>query len=63
MTAASGGTAGAVGCEEQPVTGVVGIGPAVVIHEGSTLVVIASALRLLTFGRERAGAAGPRSSS
>ena len=34
-------------------TGVVGIGPAVVLHEGSTLVVIANALRLLAF-RDRA---------
>ncbi|HEY0970079.1 MAG TPA: heavy metal translocating P-type ATPase [Gemmatimonadales bacterium] len=32
-------------------TGVVGIGPAVVVHEGSTLVVIANALRLLAYGR------------
>ena len=32
------------------VTGVVGIGPAVVVHEGSTLVVIANALRLLAYG-------------
>jgi Cd2+/Zn2+-exporting ATPase len=31
------------------VTGVVGIGPAVVVHEGSTLVVIANALRLLAY--------------
>ena len=30
-------------------SGVVGIGPAVVVHEGSTLVVIANALRLLWF--------------
>jgi Cd2+/Zn2+-exporting ATPase len=29
-------------------TGVVGIGPTVVVHEGSTLAVIANALRLLT---------------
>ena len=36
------------------VTGVVGIGPAVVVHEGSTLVVIANGLRLLRFrGRAR----------
>ena len=33
------------------VTGVVGIGPAVVAHEGSTLVVIANALRLLAYRR------------
>lgn len=32
-------------------TGVIGIGPAVVVHEGSTLVVIANALRLLAYGR------------
>jgi Cd2+/Zn2+-exporting ATPase len=32
-------------------TGVLGIGPAVVFHVGSTLVVIANALRLLTYGR------------
>lgn len=31
------------------VTGTVGIGPAVVVHEGSTLVVIANALRLLMY--------------
>lgn len=30
-------------------TGVFGIGPAVLVHEGSTLVVIANALRLLTY--------------
>ena len=30
-------------------TGVFGIGPAVLIHEGSTLVVIANALRLLLY--------------
>lgn len=30
-------------------TGLVGMGPAVVVHEGSTLLVIANALRLLTF--------------
>ena len=30
-------------------TGLVGIGPAVMVHEGSTLVVIANALRLLRF--------------
>jgi Cd2+/Zn2+-exporting ATPase len=28
----------------------VGIGPAVVFHEGSTLIVVANALRLLTYG-------------
>ncbi len=32
-------------------TGMVGIGPAVVVHEGSTLLVIANALRLLAYGR------------
>lgn len=31
------------------VTGVAGIGPAVIVHEGSTLLVIANALRLLAF--------------
>lgn len=31
------------------ITGVVGIGPAVIVHEGSTLVVIANALRLLAY--------------
>ena len=31
--------------------GVIGIGPAVVVHEGSTLVVIANALRLLMYDR------------
>ena len=30
-------------------TGTIGIGPAVVMHEGSTLVVIANALRLLAY--------------
>ena len=34
------------------VTGRVGIGPAVVVHEGSTLLVLMNALRLLTYGRE-----------
>ena len=48
------------------VTGLVGIGPAVVVHEGSTLLVIANALRLLVYGdrdttRERSVA--PRSTS
>ena len=32
------------------VSGVAGIGPTVIVHEGSTLVVIANALRLLRFG-------------
>ncbi len=31
------------------VSGIVGIGPAVIVHEGSTLVVIANALRLLAY--------------
>ena len=31
-------------------TGIIGIGPAVVMHEGSTLVVIGNALRLLVYG-------------
>jgi Cd2+/Zn2+-exporting ATPase len=31
------------------VTGLIGIGPAVIVHEGSTLVVIANALRLLAY--------------
>lgn len=31
------------------VTGVAGIGPAVVVHDGSILAVIANALRLLTY--------------
>ena len=30
-------------------TGVVGIGPAVFVHEGSTLLVVGNALRLLTY--------------
>ena len=33
------------------VSGIAGIGPAVIAHEGSTLVVIANALRLLRYGR------------
>jgi Zn2+/Cd2+-exporting ATPase len=33
-------------------TGLIGLGPAVVVHEGSTLVVIANALRLLRYGGE-----------
>jgi Cd2+/Zn2+-exporting ATPase len=33
------------------IVGVVGIGPAVVFHEGSTLVVVANALRLLAYGK------------
>jgi Cd2+/Zn2+-exporting ATPase len=36
------------------VSGVVRIGPAVIAHEGSTLVVIANALRLLAYGGPRA---------
>lgn len=47
--------------EAQPVAvavtsyaGVIGIGPAVLVHEGSTLVVMANALRLLAYrGAER----------
>ena len=35
------------------VTGIMRIGPAVVIHEGSTLVVIANALRLLAYNQKR----------
>ena len=35
-------------------TGLIGIGVAVVVHEGSTLVVIANALRLLAYGRSEA---------
>ncbi len=36
--------------------GFIGIGPAVVFHEGSTLVVVANALRLLAYqGRDRSG--------
>jgi Cd2+/Zn2+-exporting ATPase len=34
-------------------TGVFGIGPAVLVHEGSTLIVIANALRLLGYERDR----------
>jgi Cd2+/Zn2+-exporting ATPase len=33
-------------------TGIFGIGPAVAVHEGSTLLVIANALRLLAYGRD-----------
>ena len=33
-------------------TGYFGIGPAVFLHEGSTLVVLANSLRLLTFGNK-----------
>ena len=36
------------------VTGSIGIGPAVIMHEGSTLVVIANALRLLSYDRDTA---------
>ena len=35
------------------VTGFFGIGPTVLVHEGSTLVVVANALRLLTYGGSR----------
>lgn len=47
------------------VTGLIGIGPAVVLHEGSTLVVIANGLRLLTYadrphdGNTRSAASPP----
>ena len=34
-------------------TGIFGIGPAVLVHEGSTLVVIGNALRLLAYGEAR----------
>ncbi len=46
-------------------TGVFGIGPAVVVHEGSTLVVIANALRLLSYGNagERTRTSGQRSAA
>lgn len=37
-------------------TGLVGIGGAVIVHEGSTLVVIANALRLLRYGAPERGA-------
>jgi Cd2+/Zn2+-exporting ATPase len=36
-------------------TGIVGIGPAVFVHEGSTLVVVANALRLLRYESVVAG--------
>ncbi len=36
-------------------SGLIGIGPAVVLHEGSTLVVLANALRLLAYRDDRAG--------
>jgi len=44
------------------IAGVVGIGPAVVFHEGSTLVVVANALRLLAY-RRRTTPAGPPEAS
>ena len=40
-------------------TGRIGIGPAVVLHEGSTLVVIANALRLLAYRLEPRAAGAP----
>jgi len=43
------------------IVGFVGIGPAVVFHEGSTLVVVANALRLLAYRKTRADAARPAS--
>ena len=43
------------------IVGAVGIGPAVVFHEGSTLVVVANALRLLAYGTRGANT-GPESS-
>lgn len=41
-------------------TGVFGIGPAVLVHEGSTLVVIANALRLLLYEDDEARTSQPR---
>jgi len=38
-------------------TGIVSIGVAVVFHEGSTLVVVANALRLLRYGERRTSSA------
>jgi Zn2+/Cd2+-exporting ATPase len=40
------------------ITGIVGIGPAVILHEGSTLVVIANALRLLRYAEPAHRATG-----
>ena len=40
-------------------TGVIGMGPAVFVHEGSTLLVIANALRLLVY-KDEPGRAAPR---
>ena len=42
-------------------TGIVGIGPAVFVHEGSTLVVVGNALRLLRY--ESVVTGGPTMSS
>ena len=39
------------------IVGFVGIGPAVVLHEGSTLVVVANALRLLAYRKRGTNAA------
>ena len=41
------------------IIGFVGIGPAVVFHEGSTLVVVANALRLLAYRKREATATAP----
>ena len=41
------------------IAGIVGIGPAVVFHEGSTLVVVANALRLLAYRQPGANTASP----
>lgn len=43
-------------------TGVIGMGPAVFVHEGSTLLVIANALRLLTYSAGDATLPVPRQS-
>ena len=44
------------------VTGLLGIGPAVVLHEGSTLVVLVNALRLLGYdSRDQHDPQAPRS--
>nr|WP_210420553.1 hypothetical protein [Aquisphaera giovannonii] len=41
-------------------TGLMGIGPAVLVHEGSTLVVLANALRLLGYRTRPVGGSGSR---